>query len=588
MSTPRYLLSLLACLVVLSAAALAQNDFSFVLLPDIQNETQYYPQVLTTDIQWIVDSQPQLNIQAVLGLGDITNNGSDNSQWITADGAIKLLDQAQIPYFLALGNHDYDNLAPKTRLTVGYNQWFGETRYDDYPWYLGNYNDSNENFYGVLNINGTNYLFLVLEFVPRDAVVSWAASVLAANPDKEAFIITHSFLYTDNTRVDQCDTQDMNQDNYGDKLWTKLVSQYPNVDMVFNGHLTNGKGSRRADLGVAGNLINQMFSNYQLMANGGDGYLRIVTFHPSTNTVDVKTYSPYLNAYMTDPGNQFTVTWHAQPSTATTGTISGLVRDATSCKRLAGTQVTVGTSSTTTDANGHYTLTLPPGPYAVNATATGYSAGSTTATVNNGYDADTNFFLAALPPPPPPCTLNTASPSVTICTPTNNAQVTSPVTVSAGTTDTNPVKTIELFVDGIGVVTQPGGILNTTATLTPGTHRVAVQAKDSTAALFKQVIYVTVPAASPTCTLNPASPSVTICSPANNATVPSPLNVVAGATDSKTVLNLQIFLDGKAVFTQSGASLNANINLTTGTHRLTVQAKDSAGTLFKQTIYVTH
>src|ERR1019366_2370754 len=198
----------------------AQNqDFSIIVMPDVQNESQFYPQVLLAETQWIANSQDALNIQAVLGLGDIVNSGSDNVQWANADAAFKILDHAQIPHFLSIGNHDYDNVAPAARSAVGFNQWFGPARYGGYSWYEASYNNSNENFYGVINVNGTNYLILVLEFIPRDNTVSWAASILAANPDKETFIITHSYMNSDNTRVDQCDTQDLNYNNYGDKLW---------------------------------------------------------------------------------------------------------------------------------------------------------------------------------------------------------------------------------------------------------------------------------------------------------------------------------------------------------------------------------
>jgi hypothetical protein len=566
-------------------AQVQSPDFSIIVLPDTQNESQYYPQVLSAETQWIANSQDALNIQAVLGLGDIVNSGSDNVQWANADAAFKILDQAQIPYFLSIGNHDYDNVAPAARSAVGFNQWFGPARYGDYPWYEASYNNSNENFYGVINVNGTNYLILVLEFIPRDDTVSWAATILAANPDKETFIITHSYMYSDNTRVDQCDTQDLNYNNYGDKLWAKLVSQYPNVDMVLNGHITNANGSRRADLGANGNLVNQIFSNYQLLPNGGDGYLRILTFHPALNTVNVQTYSPYLNSYKTDPTNQFTVNWHAPVITATTGTISGLVRDNAICKAIPGVQVTTGTSSTTSDANGHYTFTLPAGSYGVGTAMNYYLAGSQSAVVNNGYDADTNFYLIAAPPP---CTLNASSLSVTICTPANNGSVTSPVTVSAGATDTNLVVTTQLYVDGIQKGAQNGAIFNGSATLTPGTHRLTVQSKDSTGQLFKQTIYVTASSGNPgPCTLSTVSPSVTICAPANNAKVTSPVTVSAGTTDSLTVTQIQLYVDGAQKGTQSGGTLNINATLTSGTHKLTVQAKDSAGTIFKQTIYVT-
>ncbi len=575
--------SFLACAVSLYAQG---SDFTLIVMPDVQNESQFYPQVLAAQTQWIANSKASLNIQGALGLGDIVNNGSDNSQWTNADAAYRLLDNAQIPYLLAIGNHDYDNALPASRSAITFNQWFGPSRYANYPWYGGNYNGSNENFYGFLNLNGTNYLILVLEFVPRDAVVEWAESVLEANEDKEVIVVTHSYLYADGTRVDQCDTQDMNSDNYGDKLWTKLISQYGNIEMVLNGHVTSGNGARRVDLGMAGNLVNQVFSNYQLMANGGDGYLRILTFHPVQGTIDVTTYSPYLNTSLTDSANQFTLNWHAPAVTAKTGTITGLVRDVATCKAIPNAQVVSGNALATTDSGGHYSLTLPAGSYGVNAAATNYVAGTQTTTVNNGYAADTNFYLSAALTGP--CTLNTASPSVTICTPANNATLTSPVTVSAGSTDTKSISHIQLYVDRVAITTQTGGVLNTSATLTPGTHRLTVQAKDSAGTIFNQTINVTVgTSGSQPCTLNTVSPSVTICGPSNGATVTSPLTVTAGSTDTNSVSYIQLYVDGSAKVTQQGGSLNATATLTAGSHRLTVQAKDSTGTSFKQTINVT-
>jgi phospholipase C len=90
------------------------------------------------------------------------------------------------------------------------------------------------------------------------------------------------------------------------------------------------------------------------------------------------------------------------------------------------------------------------------------------------------------------------------------------------------------------------------------------------------------------CTLNTASPSVTICSPANNATgLTSPVNVVAGTTDTNTVKLMQIYLDGVKVYEVSANSLNTNVTMSAATHRLTVQAYDTASQIFKSTIYIT-
>src|SRR5438874_13434924 len=71
------------------------------------------------------------------------------------------------------------------------------------------------------------------------------------------------------------------------------------------------------------------------------------------------------------------------------------------------------------------------------------------------------------------CTLRTTSPSVTICTPANNATVSSPVHVNAGATDTgHTIKLMQIFVDGVGsyhVANQPW--LDTSVTMASGTRR---------------------------------------------------------------------------------------------------------------------
>lgn len=47
------------------------------------------------------------------------------------------------------------------------------------------------------------------------------------------------------------------------------------------------------------------FVLHQMLAKGGEGYLRLVEFLPDGKTIQVKTYSPYLDRYMTTPDQQF-------------------------------------------------------------------------------------------------------------------------------------------------------------------------------------------------------------------------------------------------------------------------------------------
>lgn len=50
-----------------------------------------------------------------------------------------------------------------------------------------------------------------------------------------------------------------------------------------------------------------MLSNYQNFPNGGNGYLRILTFDCIQNQLHIKTFSPYLNTYKTDSSSQFSL-----------------------------------------------------------------------------------------------------------------------------------------------------------------------------------------------------------------------------------------------------------------------------------------
>ncbi|HEY2391561.1 MAG TPA: Ig-like domain-containing protein [Candidatus Angelobacter sp.] len=535
-------------------------------------------------MQWIVANRAALNIQAVLGEGDIVNDGASIAQQQNADAAIRTLDAAGIPYLLAIGNHDYDGANPKAgRPVVGFNQWFGPTRYAGKPFYMGNFpTGSNENFYGIIPIAEKNFLLMALEYYPRSEAMDWATSILQANPDKEAIIVTHNYEFVDGSRESRCDTQDMPSGNAtGDDMWATL-RQFPNVIMVLSGHLTDGQSAHRTDIADTGTLVNQMFINYQTFPNGGDGWLRILTFHPSTNSISAQTYSPFLNQFRTDAANQFTLLYHNPNPSTGMGTIGGKIRNSTTCAAIPGINVSLSGASATTASDGTYSLSVPPAAYSVSASGPGWISSTQKESVVDSLGTNLNFYLTA-------CTLNSVSPSVTICGPTDGATVSSPVPVVAGTTDANSVSFVQVYVDGLPQLTKTGGTLNDSVAIAPGTHRFTVQAKDSTGTVFKQTISISVaPAPVGSCSINMASPTVTICTPANNSTVASPVHIVAGSTDTtNTIKYIQVYVDGAEKFTQTGGKLDTSVTMASGVRRLTVQATDGQGIVFKQTLSVT-
>ncbi len=191
--------------------------------------------------------------------------------------------------------------------------------------------------------------------------------------------------------------------------------------------------------------------------------------------------------------------------------------------------------------------------------------------------------------PPGSCQPLPTVPSVNICVPAANSSLSSPFTVQAAANMANPVSNSQIWLDGAKVYQVNGASVNTSVSTVAGTHRLTVQSLDTSNALTKQTIYVTVSSTSPPpCTLSPIDPSVTICAPAPNSTVTSPVNISAGSTESAaTVTNMYVWVDGLKQWTSSGGTLNTSLTMSTGTHRVVVQAKDSTGHYFQSAEYVT-
>ncbi|ABF41280.1 metallophosphoesterase [Candidatus Koribacter versatilis Ellin345] len=386
--------------------AQAGDDFTIAALPDTQFYSKSYPQIFAAETEWILNNSVPQNIKFVVGLGDIVDGGGEVSQWQNADSAYNILDR-KIPFLPTIGNHDYDrnNPAGRTGSTVNYNNFFGPARFSDRAWYKGSYPaGSNENFYAAFTIGSHNYLVVVLEVFPRDSSLQWAASIIQSHPTYDVIVVTHAYTFYNNTRMDHCDensagTFGVSQDNDGEQIWEKLVSKYSNIVMVLSGHVVEGDGTgRRSDFGVNGNLVNQILADYQSYPNGGNGYIRLITVSPSKNTVSVKTYSPYLNRYMTDDHNQFTVAYKNNGSLrGGNGAISGVVKNVADCSRVSNAAIVSTAGNATTDSSGSFSIdTTGPKTYQLGENLTGYGMayGGTGATVVPGQPSPIKVFVS--------------------------------------------------------------------------------------------------------------------------------------------------------------------------------------------------
>lgn len=293
------------------------GSWTLVLLPDTQIYAMKHPDIFASQTRWIAENYEKRNIAFVLHEGDITNNNNP-TQWGNARWAMSLLDGV-VPYALAPGNHDCGpNGSASTRDTL-LSVFFPVALYEDLPTFGGVFEKGKlDNSYHLFTAGGRDWLVLALEWGPRDEVVEWANQILEKYPRRTAMFVTHAYLYFDETRYDHTTRADQSWNphgyataklsggvNDGEELWQKLVSRHRNVAFVFNGHVIGDGAGRLTSTGVHGNIVHQLLANYQMRQQGGEGYLRLLEFLPDGNTVQVKTYSPHLDEYLTDDQQQF-------------------------------------------------------------------------------------------------------------------------------------------------------------------------------------------------------------------------------------------------------------------------------------------
>lgn len=287
------------------------DSFSIAVLPDTQYYSQYYPEIFAKQTEWIAAQRAQNNIAFVLHEGDITNKDTA-PEWRSALNSMKVLD-GKLPYAIIPGNHDN-----KSSL---FNQYFPVSRYNNLPTFGGTQTTNQlDNNYHLFSAGGVDWLVIGLDWAPGDDSLAWANSVAASYPNRRTIVLTHAYLAGDNTLYGSSPNHDQvptPPKNSGVGIWNKLVKRQPNIQFVFSGHVVSPDGfGRLTSVGDRGNKVYQMLANYQsygsrpgqIGVNGGNGYLRLVTFYPGRDTVEVKTYSPYLNTYLTDNQNQFTLT----------------------------------------------------------------------------------------------------------------------------------------------------------------------------------------------------------------------------------------------------------------------------------------
>ncbi len=89
------------------------------------------------------------------------------------------------------------------------------------------------------------------------------------------------------------------------------------------------------------------------------------------------------------------------------------------------------------------------------------------------------------------------------------------------------------------------------------------------------------------CPAGTTVPSVHICSPTNNATVGTEVTVTATAVSNFPISAMKVYVDGVSVYTFHDSSINTDLLVSEGAHRLTVKAWDTGGGVFSSVVNIT-
>ncbi len=263
------------------------DGYTVVVLPDTQKYSAAYPEIFMNQTQWIKSVKDRLNVAFVVQEGDLVDHASNEEEWRRANESMSVLDGV-VPYSVLPGNHDQP-----TRL---YERYFPASRYSGYPWYGGSHGGYNDS-YQLFSAGGRDYLVLNLGFCPGNKSIGWGNSVLRSHESRRAIVVTHGFIDVNGERrIYGCDRiQD---------VWDDLVAPNGNVFLVLSGHI-HGEGRRSDEAG--GRVVHQLLADYQDYPEGGQGWLRLLEFSRDGKTLNVRTYSPYLERFKTDAESQFTL-----------------------------------------------------------------------------------------------------------------------------------------------------------------------------------------------------------------------------------------------------------------------------------------
>lgn len=286
---------------------ITDDTFTIAVINDTQHYVDLDNGIFETMTQWVADNRDTYNIETFWHGGDIVEDYNDEpAEWDIALNAIETITATGITPLLATGNHDIGTSSTRDRNLTEFHDRFGMSWYsnllDSDPTVIeyGTYEGGSENIYIVQECNGYQFVWVTVEYMPRDGVMDWVKSVFDNHPNKMGAYLCHAYIDYNGNLGSDTDYIDVSDANSAQSQWDGWVSKTENVEMEIGGHYHdtadfNDRLLQTRDDG--GSLMAQHHSYQSADANGGNGWLRLLTVDTSTGSVEATTYSPYLDQW---------------------------------------------------------------------------------------------------------------------------------------------------------------------------------------------------------------------------------------------------------------------------------------------------
>lgn len=308
--------------VTFASTTILDEEFYVIGLPDTQYYSESYPEIFLAQTQWIVNNRATLDIRFVSHYGDLVQHGTGSlapGEYANAKAAMSVLEDANVPHGVVSGNHDVleDGIVGQPYDNTNYLNYFGPQYYEDRSWF-GGASPSGLSTYQTFSGSGYDFIALHIDLETPHSELAWAQGVINANRDKPVMVTTHRYLqdaedYTLGVPVVPSGRYPESwyaiEGQYNpngiraEEFFDHFVANNRNIFLVNAGHFH--EEYRQTSTNYHGLPVHEVLADYQDDPNGGNGYLRMMRFDPADDRIEVSSYSPTLDNFLTEDESQF-------------------------------------------------------------------------------------------------------------------------------------------------------------------------------------------------------------------------------------------------------------------------------------------